>query len=57
MNSNTDALISAKVTFKKIETPLKYVLPFSTMDKAPLYTTGHLILPNMQLSVFPVFFF
>ena len=43
MNSVTDVLISAKVTAKKIKTHLKYVLPFSAMDEAPAYVTGHLI--------------
>ena len=32
-----------KFTSKTLETRLKYVLPFSAMDEAPSYVTGHLI--------------
>ena len=41
-----DALISAKVTYKKIETHLKFILPFSATDKAPVCVTGHVTLPK-----------
>ena len=40
--------MSVKFTFKTLETRLKYVLPFSAMDEAPSYVTGHLISPKTQ---------
>ena len=40
------ALISAKFTYKRKETHLKYVLPLSVMDETPAYVTGHLISPK-----------